>query len=52
VVFFVAERPEVREHFERRGWTCVDVAPGEAPSVAWQRAGIRAGTASAAVRRG
>lgn len=52
VAFFVADRPDVRERFERRGWTCVDVVPGDAPSIAWQRAGIRAGNASQAVRRG
>ncbi|MHA7986901.1 DUF58 domain-containing protein [Rathayibacter sp. CAU 1779] len=41
VVFFVGERPQLRERFERRGWECVDVQPGDTPAVAWQRAGIR-----------
>lgn len=41
VVFFVGERAELREHYDRRGWTCVDVRAGESPSAAWHRAGIR-----------
>ncbi|MGA0566324.1 DUF58 domain-containing protein [Rathayibacter sp. KR2-224] len=50
VAFFVGRRPELREHFERRGWTCVDVAPGDTPGAAWQRAGIRSSIGSPAVR--
>ncbi|WP_243064587.1 DUF58 domain-containing protein [Humibacter sp. RRB41] len=45
VVFFVGDRPDLREHFERRGWTCVDVAPDDSPEAVWQRAGIRSRTA-------
>ncbi len=41
VAFLVGPRPDVREQFVRRGWTCVDVAEGEAPDEAWRRAGIR-----------
>ena len=41
VAFFVGARPDVREHFERRGWTCVDMGPDDSPEQAWQRAGIR-----------
>lgn len=52
VAFFVGERPDVREQFERCGWTCVDVVPGETPRAAWHRAGIQAGTGHQAVRRG
>jgi len=48
VAFFVGERPDLREHYERRGWTCVDVRPGESPAAVWQRLGIEPPT----VRRG
>lgn len=48
VVFFMTRRAALRERFERHGWTCVDVATGEAPGSAWQRAGVR----FEAVRRG
>jgi len=41
VAFFMSERPALRERFERRGWTCVNVRPGESARDAWRRAGIR-----------
>jgi len=41
VAFFIGSRPDLREIFEDRGWTCVDADAGERPHEIWRRAGIR-----------
>lgn len=52
VAFFATERPQLREQFERRGWTCVDIVHGEAPRSVWRRAGMSADSYSGSVPRG